>query len=184
MKPDNGEDSWNVKQLDQAWRYIDRCLRSRTEQWCIWSTLPSSAIIRKSSPQRSKEIFRIISSTVSYLAGNPLPPAINDQTLANDFAQFVYTKVQKIRQGLDASDLHDNTSSIVLDYLCLTLVPSRFRRRNNWRRSSEDVLVRPAHWMPSPLRSWRTVLFFLWFCRPSLTWSIHHFQLRFFFQMI
>ena len=63
----------------------------------------------------SKETFRIISSLVNYIAGDPLPPATSDQTLANDFVQFFYTKIQKIRHGLDASDLHDNTSSPDLD---------------------------------------------------------------------
>ena len=52
---------------------------------------------------------------MNYNAGNPLPPATSDQTLANDFVQFFYTKIQKIRHSLDASDLHDNTSSPDLD---------------------------------------------------------------------
>ncbi|XP_056001997.1 uncharacterized protein LOC130049040 [Ostrea edulis] len=62
-----------------------------------------------------KYTFRVISRLVNYNAGTPLPPATSDQTLADDFVQFFYSKVEKIRQGLDASDLHDNTASPDLD---------------------------------------------------------------------
>ncbi|XP_048735849.2 uncharacterized protein LOC125651324 [Ostrea edulis] len=63
----------------------------------------------------SKETFRVISSLVNYNAGTPLPPATGDQTRADDFVQFFYSKVQKIKQGIDVSDLHDNTASPNLD---------------------------------------------------------------------
>ncbi|XP_055998829.1 uncharacterized protein LOC130047548 [Ostrea edulis] len=78
-------------------------LAEQTQATCMVHMINSSKTSyyqEKLTTADSKETFRIISSLVNYNA---------------DFVQFFYSKVQMIRQGFDASDLHDNTASPDLD---------------------------------------------------------------------
>lgn len=48
---------------------------------------------------------------MNYNSETPLPSGFRDQTLADDSVDFFHNTVQKIRQGLNKSNSHDNTAS-------------------------------------------------------------------------
>lgn len=105
---DIGEDSWNVKTRSQAWMCIDRCLKSCSAHDQL-NKIP--LLSGKAHNRGSKETSTVINSLMNYNSETPLPSGFRDQTLADDSVHFFHNTVQKIRQGLNKSNSHDNTAS-------------------------------------------------------------------------
>ena len=54
-----------------------------------------------------KYLYNVVTNLLAVRKENPMPPAVSDQLLAEEFADFIIEKINKIQENLDHYDINE-----------------------------------------------------------------------------
>ena len=110
------ETIWKKYRRDDQWLAL-KIERSSYRQMLQKAKAESITMMIEDCNRDSKKLYKLAALLMGMVKGNPLPDHTDKEELANQFASFFLTKIQKIRDQLDSFPTYCHISSDLPEFL-------------------------------------------------------------------
>ena len=106
------EKIWRRYKLDSNWTAL-KVERSKYRHMLKQARITSIKDEINDCRGDTKKLYKLVANLTNTASQNPLPETLDDELLANEFAEFFIGKIQKIRNDLDDLPLYEPSESAV-----------------------------------------------------------------------